>query len=111
MPYIKHYVSVEERRSKTGELKLLKLVWDDGKEYPIERSEYKGYDTGRSGAYGRKYVIWFKNRSLDNQCRDIFLEKDRFFVEIYKKPAVNHQQDYSDSFEFTDEDIRYHQDQ
>ncbi|MCI5723737.1 MAG: hypothetical protein MR283_06985 [Erysipelotrichaceae bacterium] len=75
----KRYVDVVVVQKKTGELRPLYLFWNDGKSYKIDRVVSHGRRASCVGGCGMRFVCIIQGR-----CRNLYLEKDRWFVESYQ---------------------------
>lgn len=80
----KKYVDVIELRKKDGMLEPLEIVWSNGQRYKIDRFEFKQYGESKTGSGGKHYIVW-----INGEQRDMFLEKDKWFIESYKAPRQN----------------------
>ena len=79
MQLYKKYVDVVVMQRKTGELRPLYLCWNDGREYKIDKVLSHSRKESCVGGCGIRYVCIIQGR-----CRNLFLEKDRWFLESYQ---------------------------
>lgn len=82
----KKYVDVVELRKKDGTLEPLEIVWSNGQHYKIDKSEFKQYGESKAGSGGKHYIVW-----INGEKRNMYLEKDKWFIESYKTPKQNNQ--------------------
>lgn len=85
----KKYVDVLEIRRKDGSLEPKEILYDN-KRYKIDKFEFKQYGSSRTGSGGKHYTIWIKGHR-----REMFLEKDKWFIETGKPPAGESYNDLS----------------
>jgi hypothetical protein len=85
-PVYKKYVDVLELRKKDGTLEPVEILWDDKHAYKIEKSEYLQFGTSRAGGGGKHWRVW-----IHSQQRDLYLQKDKWFIETYKQPEIERQ--------------------
>lgn len=77
-PYHRQYVDVLALHKKNGTLEIKTIYWPDGREFAVETTEEGPYvQSPLTGAPGKKYVV-----KINGQKRDIYLQKDRFFVDV-----------------------------
>lgn len=80
-PVYKKYVDVLEVRHKDGTLEPKAILWN-GKAYKIEKYEFNHqYASSRAGGGGKFYRIYMNGRK-----RNMYLEKDKWFLETSKNP-------------------------
>lgn len=72
----KRYVDVVLKQSKEGLITPMRIIWEDGRSYPIERIMNVSRRASVVGGCGIRYVC-----RIHGETRNIFLEKDRWFIE------------------------------
>ena len=73
----KVYVDVIEERRKDGFIRPLRLVWEDGTEYTVDRviAACPGHSL-KAGGYGIRYTV-----EINGKRKYMFLEEDKWFME------------------------------
>lgn len=82
----KKYVDVLELRRKDGTLEPVEILWDDKHTYKIDKSEYLQFGTSQAGGGGKHWHVW-----IHGQRRDMYLQKDKWFIETSKQPEIEQQ--------------------
>ncbi|NLH64111.1 MAG: hypothetical protein GX478_07995 [Erysipelotrichaceae bacterium] len=72
----KRYVDVEVRMQKDRTMVPLRLVWDDGRKYEIDKVGRAEKRASQVGGCGIRYEV-----KIHGQYRYLFFEKDRWFIE------------------------------
>lgn len=72
----KRYVDVIVRMKKDRQMIPLRLVWDNGREYEIDRICSVEKRASEVGGVGIRYEV-----RICGQMRYLFYEKDRWFIE------------------------------
>ncbi len=79
MNVYKRYVDVILRHHKNGTLEPLYICWDDGLNYKIEKVVERTRRASPAGGCGVRYTCL-----IHGQRRNLYLEKDKWFVESTK---------------------------
>lgn len=96
----KKYVDVLEIRHKDGTIEPKAIIFD-GKSYRIDKFEFNHqYASSRAGGGGKYYKIYMNGRK-----RNLFLEKDKWFIETTKLPPGTVDDGYSDNPSLTEEEL------
>ncbi len=72
----KRYVDVILRQSKEGLITPIRIIWDDGRSYSIDRILSISRHSSQVGGCGIRYVCQIHGRT-----RNVYLERDRWFIE------------------------------
>lgn len=75
----KKYIDIVIRENKNGEIVPLYFIWEDGKPYRIDRIISKEHKSSIAGGGGLCFLC-----IIHGQRRNIFLEKNRWFLECQK---------------------------
>ena len=79
MEYYKRYVDVIVLQTKEGELKPLALVWDNGRQYEVDKVYSTERRASRVGGCGIRYDC-----RICGARRNLFFERNRWFIESTK---------------------------
>jgi len=72
----KVYVDVTEIRDKTGNIKPISFIWEDGKLYEIDRIiDVRPGHSLKGGGYGIRYTVEIRGKQSQ-----MFLEMNRWFI-------------------------------
>ena len=78
----KHYVEVISRTTPEGQIWPLKIIWDDGRRFEIDRVlDCRRAASLKCGGTGMRYTIM-----VCGQPTYLFLERQRWFVEAKVAP-------------------------
>lgn len=72
----KKYVDVILYQNTDGKIVPLQICWNNGRRYTIDRVVSVERRASLAGGCGIRYVCM-----IQGQCRNLFLEKDRWFIE------------------------------
>lgn len=72
----KHYVDVILRQEKTGEIVPMYVLWENGISYRIDQVLGRTRRFSKAGGVGVRYTCM-----IQGQCRNLYLEKDKWFIE------------------------------
>jgi hypothetical protein len=89
----KKYVDVLELRKKDGTMEPVEIIWDDKHSYKIEKAEFLQFGISKAGG-GKHWHVW-----IHGQQRDMYLEKDKWFIETYKQPETEKRSEEDLEFE------------
>lgn len=76
MELYKRYVDVILKQTKNGMIEPLYVCWDNGKKYQIDKILSSSRRASSVGGCGIRYACM-----ICGQRRNLFLEKDRWFIE------------------------------
>ena len=75
----KRYVDVVVRMKKDRQVIPMKLIWDNDREYPIDKVLRVEPRASQVGGSGIRYEV-----KICGQIRCLFFEKDRWFIESFR---------------------------
>lgn len=75
----KRYVDVVLFQKKSGEIRPLYILWENGEKYRIDRIMGIGRKASKAGGCGLRYECM-----IHGKRRNLFYEKDKWFLESFQ---------------------------
>ena len=72
------YITIVARMDESGTPKPIYIIWDNGKEYNIDKIlDIRKKASTKGGGAGLRYLVKIKNKE-----RYLFLKDDKWFIEL-----------------------------